>query len=89
MSTTCFKHSFTDPKFTFWTFDAEMNDPGLHKPANEAAKDVGDKVQKEEEKAEEEEEEYLDPRYVQSWKFGQAAKLIYTVGGGSHQQRAP
>ncbi|CAO2657648.1 Nn.00g037740.m01.CDS01 [Neocucurbitaria sp. VM-36] len=50
-----------------------MNDPGLHKPANEAAKDVGDKVQKEEEKAEEEEDEYLDPS---RWWFASTASPL-------------
>jgi potassium channel subfamily K len=40
-----------------------MNDPGLHEPAQEAAKDVENKEKEEDEQAEEEEDEYLDPRY--------------------------
>ncbi|CAG5179043.1 uncharacterized protein ALTATR162_LOCUS9004 [Alternaria atra] len=39
-----------------------MNDPGLDEPAGEAAQDINDRVQAEDEQAEQEEREYLDPR---------------------------
>jgi len=42
---------------------ADMNDPGLHESANDAAKDVEKKEHNEDEQAEQEEQEYLDPRY--------------------------
>jgi len=41
-----------------------MNDPGLDEPAQEAAQDVENNMQAEEEQAEREERQYLDPRYV-------------------------
>jgi potassium channel subfamily K len=41
-----------------------MNDPGLDEPAGEAAQDINDRVQAEDEQAEQEEREYLDPSYV-------------------------
>lgn len=41
-----------------------MNDPGLDEPAQEAAQDVENKVQAEDEQAEKELREYLDPRYI-------------------------
>jgi potassium channel subfamily K len=41
-----------------------MNDPGLHEPAQEAARDVEKNENKQEELAEQEEQEYLDPRYA-------------------------
>jgi hypothetical protein len=41
-----------------------MNDPGLDEPAQEAAQDVENNIQAEDDQAEQEEREYLDPRYV-------------------------
>jgi len=41
---------------------ANMNDPGLHEPAQDAAEEVEKKKHKADEQAEEEEDEFLDPR---------------------------
>jgi hypothetical protein len=41
---------------------ADMNDPGLHEPAQEAAQDV-EKNEPQDEQAEQEEQEFLDPTY--------------------------
>jgi potassium channel subfamily K len=43
-----------------------MNDPGLDEPAQEAAQDVENKTQEDDEQAEQEERKYLDPSYVPS-----------------------
>ncbi|KAG9189551.1 hypothetical protein G6011_06419 [Alternaria panax] len=48
-----------------------MNDPGLDEPAQEAAQDVNDWVQAEDEQAEQEEREYLDP--INGGTFGPIA----------------
>lgn len=57
------------PRKTTPNFDiplSTMNDPGLDEPAQEAAQDVENKMQAEDEQAEREEREYLDPSYVTS-----------------------
>jgi potassium channel subfamily K len=41
-----------------------MNDPGLDESAQEAAQDVENNIQAEDDQAEQEEREYLDPSYV-------------------------
>lgn len=41
-----------------------MNDPGLDEPAQEAAHDVENTMQAEDDQAEREQRQYLDPSYV-------------------------
>ncbi|KAH7402581.1 potassium channel-like protein [Pyrenochaeta sp. MPI-SDFR-AT-0127] len=50
-----------------------MNDPGLDEPAQEAAQDVENLKQKEEDEAEQEEREYLDPS---RWWFASTASPL-------------
>lgn len=44
-----------------------MNDPGLDEPAQEAAQDVENTMQVEDEQAEREERQFLDPSYVSQY----------------------
>jgi hypothetical protein len=58
LGSSTFTH-FTSP----FTTAPEMNDPGLHEPAQEAAQDVEKNEQEEDDQAEQEEQEFLDPRW--------------------------
>jgi hypothetical protein len=65
-----------------------MNDPGLDEPAQEAAQDVNDRVQAEDEQAEQEEREYLDPSYVSHYHDSASRMLTNSANGGLHLLRA-
>ena len=64
-----------------------MNDPGLDAPAQEAAQDVENNIQAEDDQAEQEEREYLDPSYVPKYCKLAFRKLTNAVNGGLHRQR--
>ncbi|USP82407.1 potassium channel [Curvularia clavata] len=54
-----------------------MNDPGLDEPAQEAAHDVENTMQAEDEQAEREQRQYLDPSYVpHRWWFASTASPL-------------
>lgn len=57
----CLKSPFHYPHLSA---GANMNDPGLHESANEAAQDVEKNEKEGVEQAEQDEQEFLDPRYV-------------------------
>mgnify|MGYP004502960999 CR=1 FL=1 len=62
-----------------------MNDPGLDKPAMQAAEDVeANNTQFDQEQAEEEEQEFLKPGYASLRGSLSRRLLISAVGGGLH-----
>jgi hypothetical protein len=63
----------------------DMNDPGLDEPAQEAAQDVENNMQAEDDQAEQEEREYLDPSYVLHCGLA-LHRLTSAVNGGLHLQ---
>jgi hypothetical protein len=51
-----------------------MNDPGLHEPIADDAKDVENQVKDEHEEEEEHELAFLEPRLVSSYSLGQRCR---------------